>query len=161
MSDLEAIKARAEAATPGPWDSRRSEWADDPDLMTVDGEPAGDPWWVHHDGWIDADDTGLFMSEADAAFIAHARTDVPALVAEVERLRDVVAALEAENARLRCPDCDGQGWTLEQDHASDCRAQYGGPCDGPCPVQVQAVCRRCSALVSASCAPIADKDLPF
>lgn len=37
------------------------------------------------------------VEHPDAAFIAHARTDVPALVAEVERLRTLLERLEAPN----------------------------------------------------------------
>jgi len=39
---------------------------------------------------------GGLQDRADAAFIAHAREDVPALLAEIERLRSLVA-----NARLQ------------------------------------------------------------
>ena len=65
----------------------------------------------------------LPRSEDDAEFIAHAREDVPALLAEVERLRATVARVEAlpdtwtgmdEDERIAhvveckdytCPDC--------------------------------------------------------
>lgn len=79
MFDLEAIKARCEAATPGPWS-----------LRTRNAEPA-----------IVSDSTGLEVARQprgnaplldDAAFISAARADVPALVAEVERLRDEALA---------------------------------------------------------------------
>lgn len=60
--ELQAIKARAEAATLDPWL---------PGAMTV------------------------------AEALEQARTDVPALIAEVERLQKVHADLEAENCRLR------------------------------------------------------------
>ena len=66
--DLPSILARAEAATPGPW--------------TFD---------------IDAFGGGrLAATEADHAFILHARTDIPALCAEVARLR---AALSWQESR--------------------------------------------------------------
>ena len=71
-SRLAEIRARVEAATEGPW-----EWLAH---TTVDG----DKWAVFHgestpalamnnDGWA-----------PDAEFIAHARTDLPALLAAVE-----------------------------------------------------------------------------
>ncbi len=88
--DLDAIEARAAAADPGPW---RSTWPDASDPNSLD-EPVveslapglsyaermvvGTMW---HDG------SHAVCSEANAAFIAAARTDVPALVAEVRRLR--------------------------------------------------------------------------
>jgi hypothetical protein len=81
--ELEAIRARCDTATPGPWVAGREA-----DLMrpmqsfnvgftrkAFDEAPL-DSWWQ----W-----------EANAYFIAHARADIPALLAEVERLR---AALE-------------------------------------------------------------------
>jgi len=72
-AELEAIKARVEAATPGPWDAS----APDEDGESIVGAPG--EWW-------DWDHTTCEHYD-DAVFIAHARTDVPALVAEVERLR--------------------------------------------------------------------------
>lgn len=69
--DLEAIKARAEAATPGPW-----ECVGMGDVVT--------PTFV-----IQTTD----RNPADGRFIANARTDVPALVAEVERLQAEVDEL--------------------------------------------------------------------
>ena len=96
--DLDAIKARAEAATPGPW---RQE----PDTF------AGRVWVQRCAGgrWFNskqADCEPLFavrggdaykQREADAGFIAHARTDVPELVAEVERLREELAGVRVAN----------------------------------------------------------------
>lgn len=71
--ELAAIKARAEAATPGPWDTVLSRHV-----------------VSHADAFRGAPDWPLMpKTVADATFISHARTDVPALVAEVERLRAV------------------------------------------------------------------------
>jgi hypothetical protein len=75
--DLAPIKAREAAATPGPWghayrpDGTTTVWHVDPESgrLTV-AEVRG---WDRH--------------AENAAFIAHARADVPALVAEVEQLR--------------------------------------------------------------------------
>jgi len=71
---LRAIKERCERATPGPW------WWDD--RGDVYGSKDGNTWIAG------------FRRELDAEFAAHARDDVPALVAEVERLWD-------ENRRLK------------------------------------------------------------
>lgn len=100
--DLDAIEARAAAATAGPWEPRdelypgagRFEVANEeiPQLITSDGDGIGAiPVW------------------ADAAFIAAARRDVPALVAEVRRLEmergalverlQLMAGAEREGAR--------------------------------------------------------------
>lgn len=76
MLDLEAIKAGCEAATPGPWVNTGGRFP------KINGGPIGG-----------CDVATLFFADgADAAFIAAAREDVPALVAEVERLRDVILA---------------------------------------------------------------------
>ena len=69
--DLEAIEARANAATPGPWYNL-------------------DDWMIHtepdfeHNGIPNSKVIGT-VKKADADFIAHSREDIPALLAEVER----------------------------------------------------------------------------
>lgn len=85
--DLDAIKARCEAATPGPWiaetetDGDQHEWWSY--VVGVRAEVPEQWQWVFK---FD-DDYGTDQT-ADATFIAHARTDVPALVAEVERWKE-------------------------------------------------------------------------
>lgn len=69
---LAAIRARDAAATPGPWE------ADDWEIYGPDQSV-----WVGET--CDSDDWN--KSCANAEFIAHARTDVRDLLAEVERLR--------------------------------------------------------------------------
>jgi hypothetical protein len=88
--DIEAIKARAEAATPGPWNAVR-QWSPKPDRWNVNGYRYGPP--AHRTGltWGEAGGERIAeTSEANARFISHARSDVPALVAEVARLRKLV-----------------------------------------------------------------------
>jgi hypothetical protein len=91
MLDLDAIEARAEAATPGPW---RNE----PDTG------AGRVWVQRGYFRDEADCEPLFslrgkeayeQRSADADFIARARTDIPALVAELRAAREVVEAAQA------------------------------------------------------------------
>lgn len=84
--DLKAIKARCEAATPGPWDVAIGNFSDDVSVVYV-GSP----------GLKGSDQKRYNLSEDDQKFIAHARADVPTLVAEVERLR---AALMKESDRV-------------------------------------------------------------
>lgn len=73
MLDLDAIQARVDAATPGPWCwSWYDKWCG------LNGPFGGILY--HHANWNVLDD--------DAEFIAHARTDVPQLVAELRMLRD-------------------------------------------------------------------------
>lgn len=111
MLDLAAIKSRCEAATPGPW--------------YKDG-----PWYVDKEPGVKDDLTlralPLVVSKArsailvpvydtrpeDVDFAALARTDVPALVAEVERLaaeRDELAKIKRHVDEVR----DGTGWTVQ------------------------------------------------
>ena len=70
---LAAIKARAEAATPGPW-----RVGYDGDVLSAKGRCVVSS--IH-------DDEDRMPREHDAAFIAAAREDVTALLTEVERLR--------------------------------------------------------------------------
>jgi len=65
MINLETIKARCEAATPGPWKVQGNK------VFTTRSDP-------------------------DAELAAHAREDIPRLIAEIEQLRDsVILAGEA------------------------------------------------------------------
>jgi hypothetical protein len=80
---IEEIKARAEAATPGPWN------------LSARGNHPEDNRWVD-DGRYDicmVYGCNSLPSEGNATFIAHAPEDMLYLLAEVERLR---AALEGE-----------------------------------------------------------------
>lgn len=76
-ADLAAIQDRCDAATPGPWHYRR-DWV----MFTDPG-----------DGQVETIAT-THESPDDARFIAHSRTDIPALLDTIENLR-------AENARYR------------------------------------------------------------
>ena len=84
-ADLDEIERRASAATEGPWTGREVKHRD------PDGRVIGVELGAAHD-----DHAAIFGAnpEADAEFIAAARTDVPRLVAEVRRL-------QAENENLR------------------------------------------------------------
>lgn len=99
LVDLEAVKARYEAATPGPW------WPTE-----ALGEPQEDAAYGVAAGWTGDTYVSFVVAtpgcasydcgeptdkEADADFIAAARTDVPALVAELEHLRDLAYDLAA------------------------------------------------------------------
>jgi len=101
---LAAIAARADAATPGPWARTTMCHCDDPDdcydhwdvSVPVAGydPPSGR---VSRARSVAGNIHG--HREADAIFIAHAREDIPALLAEIERLRaerdDLREALQA------------------------------------------------------------------
>lgn len=78
--ELAAIEARADAATPLPW-------------KLIEGDDI--PSRIEAEDWrID-----LIINTAEAwhsfNFIAHARTDIPALVAEVKRLQSGLSIIES------------------------------------------------------------------
>lgn len=89
--ELEAIKARADAATPGPWDFVHVYYGEDTILCVHEN---GTTTAIANAHTVD----GEFNGEINAEFIAHARADIPTLVAEVERQTAYIARLEA---RLR------------------------------------------------------------
>ncbi|WP_312146923.1 hypothetical protein [Brevundimonas sp.] len=76
--DLRQIEARVDAATPGPWTS----WIEGRDHTAGSSfiETRGD----------DIELVGC--SAADQDFIAAARSDIPALIAEIRRLRKLMGA---------------------------------------------------------------------
>lgn len=74
--ELESIRKRAEAATPGPW-----FWLDDGRLYSDGADKViGEVIEGKDETWFD-------LFDANAEFIAHAREDIPKLLAEIERLQ--------------------------------------------------------------------------
>lgn len=108
---LLTIKVRAEAATPGPWrvkceileaDECGNATAEMPYVSTEDKAICV----LYGRGHDDAN------AHEDAAFIAAAREDVPALLAEVERLRTredwlIKRIMKTEDERFLCPMPEG------------------------------------------------------
>lgn len=92
--DVEGIKARADAATPGPWEAFGKAVA----APIADGRcncAGGIPESSYvHEPHCGLEPLILDVSLADAEFIAHARQDVPALL-------DRIAELEAERDAMR------------------------------------------------------------
>lgn len=88
--ELTAIEARANAATMGPWKGTKNSG--------VVSTRTRDSVFETGCGCC----TEKFLSAEDAAFIADARADVPALVAEVRRLRTLVerAFQEGQDGRI-------------------------------------------------------------
>lgn len=123
---LAEIEARADAATPGPWVIVESALPDD--------------WGVTEEK-LGTERKGLFrrkprhqsiaqmLWEEDAPFVAHARTDIPALCQTVRALRDQlqeeqrrnqtqadsIMDLEAENTTLREQLAEAQKQIEKQD----------------------------------------------
>ena len=83
--DLDSMRLRAEAATPGPWDRDIARYA-----IVTNNRTIAVVGQVQPDGTMYA----TAQHDRDAAFICAAREDVLRLVAEVARLR-------AENNELR------------------------------------------------------------
>lgn len=72
VNRLSEIKARCDVATPGPWEF---------------SESAAEMWTSTGRSIIESTEGyGLAIKRADADFIAHAREDIPYLLAEIKRL---------------------------------------------------------------------------
>ncbi len=136
---LDQIRAREAAAFPGPW---YTDSLTEADGSTSYGVAAKDD--LLDDPFVVALQD---LNPADAEFIAHARQDVPALLAEVERLRARVAELEANSeveqpqARVadfgdwlneNAPEAPCPNWSRERVHGPHL---WAAPNDGParCP----------------------------
>lgn len=94
--ELRAIRERCDAATPGPWEF--AAWNTLPNGYLYGPAP------IHAHEPIPP---GLYkctppvsLRGEDALFVAHARQDVPALLAEVERLKHAVAQEREACAKL-------------------------------------------------------------
>lgn len=105
--NIEEIKAREQAATRGPWKAELSEG----DCGKIGECPKGleycndncqkcEYWEISRGAWphgpesVECGDY-CFFTDTDAEFICHARTDIPALLAEVERLQKIVKLQKA------------------------------------------------------------------
>ena len=94
---LDEIEARANAATPGPW--HWEDWAEDDGdnrfalVAPPETRPGGPSEWFPDLGHLLIQDEDHNISEQDRAFIAHAREDVPRLIAELRAARQMNAAL--------------------------------------------------------------------
>ena len=98
---LAEIKAREQAATPGPWEEKTNRHP----------QCNGEPW-----GWISGAAGNItwsgYVGKTNADFIAHARTDISALVAEVERLQQEITQYQVPMLVIqedwnpsKCPRC--------------------------------------------------------
>jgi hypothetical protein len=95
--ELREIEARASAATPGPW--RKTQ--DGKTWLYVKSE-ASVTSITHIEYWFEGPE-GQPTREGDErnfAFIAHAREDVPALIAEIRRMRQNTITLTSSMGRV-------------------------------------------------------------
>ena len=102
QQELEAIKARCEATTPGPWeyDGMHNEIH----------APQSDVYWLivselrSHPGETITDKFGHSFN-ANFNFIANARQDIPALLSEIDRLTQERDAAVNEAQKSICYTC--------------------------------------------------------
>lgn len=100
--ELAAIKARVEAATPGPW-----KWELSPANYDIGYMKGGDGSNMCLFPAIKKIRNGRLIMMETADFIAHSRTDIPALLAHVEAQAERIKGLEmrvqkeSEERRLR------------------------------------------------------------
>lgn len=95
---LAEIKAREQAATPGPWEEKTNRHP----------QCNGEPW-----GWISGAAGNItwsgYVGKTNADFIAHARTDIPALISEVEQMTKQLEEWRTTYIRMKEQwkhDCD-------------------------------------------------------
>lgn len=94
----EEIAARELAATEGPW------------LVELGAESAGrwkptrvfteggvDPWGEANDDYVLAEN----VTDEDAEFIAHARTDIPKLLSAIRGIKNYCTAMDMKPAEIR------------------------------------------------------------
>lgn len=83
------IRARADAATRGPWyvQLTAETYIDRPSRYPIYSEVRGVVEITEGDTYVAQTKRGNEQARADAEFIAHAREDVAVLLAEIERLR--------------------------------------------------------------------------
>ena len=110
MNRLDEIEARTRAATEGPWEwegEAKSEWEIGANSLVPSRRP-DDP--VLYGYGYDA--SGIEVkTPADAEFIAHARQDMPALVAVARYALSQHSKDEAHNECGHCADSYGEdGW---------------------------------------------------
>jgi len=86
--DLAAIRARVDAATPGPWA-----------IVERNGDPIRRKLRGADNRFILGLAALLYPDPADADFLTHAREDVPALLAEVEHLQGLAMGLSIDAER--------------------------------------------------------------
>ena len=110
---LKNIRERVEAATKGPWTWTKEQdgWGDcGPNLDGATDEVIGS--WGH-------DANGIFVDPADAEFIAHARTDLPRLLAAVTNVLELHKPMGATD-EVFCSACFDPDWTSPDDNNYPC-----------------------------------------
>lgn len=107
--DIKTIRDRAEAATPGPWNDVRI------------GRVGNGSGASHEEQIVNADGVGVVIQTHDGSdqamantvFVCHARTDIPDLCDEVERLRAGVREAAAIATRILLAECEDTACTCD------------------------------------------------
>lgn len=112
IEELKAIEKRAEAATPGPWEITREELDEEfSDEEQEHAFPTTIGPIAHWDHTLSSfTDEHVAQVDADAAFIAASRTDVPALCAEIHALNGRLNgfAVAEDDIRVECEAQKGE-----------------------------------------------------
>lgn len=131
--DLEAIEALAKAATPGPWRAKPHEFDDwgvirSPDGLQVALAMDGIRYFGGYDDLLNSHRrANTDPTQHNMDFIAHAREDVPALIAEVRRLREENDALwETDALHRRSKECKDVALKEAQIWMNGCDVVAGG-----------------------------------
>jgi len=129
--DLEPIKSRLAAATPGPWRAQEFDsYPGDEGSAIVGGYSVGLVAYAVRPDFGAASGYDEAQCDRDATFIAHAPTDVAALIAEVERLRGQIDAVK----KIHEPEEYENPNTFEQGYmCSHCYQENGEWAEYPCP----------------------------
>jgi hypothetical protein len=93
--EIQKIKERYQATTIAPWVASiegRDHESDSHFIMT--GTPNGDNIWQSKRG-EDLEISGATIADLD--FIAHARQDIPTLIAEIERLQELLKRYKSDH----------------------------------------------------------------
>ena len=141
--DLEPIKERLAAATPGPWDFYVLPQSVGITVATIHSEqgPRETCWTADLPPEI-----GGMGTEKDAEMIAHAPEDIAALIAEVETLRGQVEAVRALHRPAHAV-FSWNGGTIYEDPCPQCHGAPGvHPCGCWADTQLEYVCAECHRL---------------
>lgn len=154
---IDAIRGRCEAATPGPW----LQPLDDEQRGIVSAESPKTSLLA-----LDVDNMAIFAREEDATFAACARADVPALLAEVDRLtserdeaRAWVRRLTASDRVLTCVYCGEAYPPGTPDHGADVLTAHVRTCPKHPMRKAEAETERLRRLLDDAIGHIRDPDV--
>jgi hypothetical protein len=110
---LDAIQARADAITPGPWRT----WKDDGGRRGSAVETA----WAHDADGADTELITDWCSPADAEFIAASPDDIAFLLDLARKQQAALDAVKALHAPVSIYECDDNGFAQSEDESKHVR----------------------------------------